>query len=321
MREVSGDPPPGDRSQPMRAANVAAPPTTTRAKPPTGAVTPQRARPLTVDSRVKTQWTGSLVVPEVAAQEPGPPPARSKLPLIIGAAVVVIGGGVAAFVATRTTGPATGVDQGSNVASAAPVDRGSAGSAAVAVTPPPPPQPPPPPPLPDMVVITLDSKPQGATVRDLTLDKTLGKTPLKVKLAGSREPRNFAFHLHGYGDTTVEIPLTKDTIAYTEQLVKGASTAAPVVHKVADETLETVSDIGTAVTHPDLGTATVKPDSAGSAAVVKPPETKPDTGSAAAVKPPETKPDTGSAAKPPEHKDPECDDSEVPCLKGFGSNH
>ena len=210
--------------------------------------------------------------PEVAAQEPAPPPARSKLPLVIGAAVVVIGGGIAAFFATRSSGPATHADQGSNIASAAPVNPGSA---AVAVTPPPPPQPPPPPPLPDMVVITLDSKPQGATVRDLKLDKALGKTPLKVKLAGSREPRDFAFHLHGYSDSTVEIPLTKDTIAYTEQLVKGASTAAPIVHKVVDETLKTVPDLGTAVTHPDL-TPTKPPETTGS--VAKPPETHPDTG-------------------------------------------
>jgi hypothetical protein len=167
-----------------------------------------------------------------------------------------------------------------------------------------------------MVVITLDSKPQGATVRDLKLDKALGKTPLKIKLAGSREPRNFAFHLHGYGDTTVEIPLTKDTIAYTEQLVKGASAAA---HKVVDETtIKPVPDLGTAVTHPDTGTPPVKPpDTAGSAAAVKPPETHPDTGSA--VKPPETHPDKGSAARPAD--DSGCDDSEVPCLKGFGSGH
>jgi hypothetical protein len=293
----------------MRAANVAAPATTTRAKPPTGAITPQRGRPATVDSRVKTQWTGSLVVPEVDAAQPAPPPAKSKLPLLIGAAVVVIGGGIAAFFATRTSGPASTPDQGSNVASAAPVDHGSAGSATVAVTPPP--QPPPLPPLPDMVVITLDSKPQGATVRDLKLDKTLGKTPLKIKLAGSREPRNFAFHLHGYGDTTVELPLTKDTIAYTEKLVRGTSAAAPVVHKVADET---APDTGTAVTHPDLGTP-AKPET-GSA--TKPPETQPEAGSAAK---PATKPETGSAAKPPDTKDPDCDDTEVPCLKGFGSGH
>jgi serine/threonine-protein kinase len=322
VREVSGDPPPADRSSRMQAANVAAPATTTRAKPPTGAVVPQRQRPATMDqsSRVKTQWTGSLVVPEVAAGESGSRPAKSKLPLIIGVAVVLIGGGVAAFFATRKSStPDAG--QGSNIASAAPLNPGSAavatGSGSAAPQPPPPP---PPPPLPDMVTITLDSKPQGATVRDLKLDKDLGRTPLKVKLAGSHDPRNFAFHLHGYGDTTVEIPLTKDTIAYTEQLVKGATSAAPVVHKVVDETLKTVPDIGTAVTHPDTGTVTVKTPDAGAAAV-KPPETKPDTGSAAAVKPPETKPETGSAARPPEKKDPDCPDDEMPCLKGFGSNH
>jgi serine/threonine-protein kinase len=319
VREVSGDPPPAARSQPMRAANVAAPPTATRAKPPTSAVTPQRNRPATVDqsSRVKTQWTGSLVVPEVAAQDSAPAPAKSKLPLVVGLAVVAIGGGIAAFVATRRPGP-TGDPGGSNIASAAP----PAGSAVAsgAVTPPQPPQPPPQPPLPDLVVITLDSRPQGATVRDLKLDKDLGKTPLKVKLAGSREPRNFAFHLRGYGDTTVEIPLTKETISYTEQLQKGATSAIPVVHKVVDETLKTVPDLGAAVTRPDTGSATVKPPETAGSAAVKPPDTHPDTGSAAA-KPPETKPDTGSAAKPPDKKDPDCADDELPCLKGFGSGH
>ncbi len=104
------------------------------------------------------------------------------------------------------------------------------------------------------------------------------------------------------GFTTVELPLTKETFAYTEKLEKGAAGAAPVVHKVVDETLKTVPDLGTPVTHPDTGSA-----------VAPPPPSHPDTGSA--VTPP-PHPDTGSAAKPP---DQDCD--EVPCLKGFGSGH
>jgi serine/threonine protein kinase len=317
VREVSGDPPPADRSQPMRAASVPAPATTTRAKPPTAAHEPVRKRPATVDqsSRIKTQWTGNLKIPEEAVTPAGPAQSRSKLPLIIGAAVVVIGGGIAAFALTRGH-DSTGGDQ---VASGATPGSATPGSAAV-VVPPPPPPPPPEPKLPDMVALTLDSTPHGAQVTDITTGKVIGKTPLVVHTPGSKTPKQYAFHLHGYGDTTVELPLTKEAFAYTETLQRGATGAAPIVHKVVDDTLKTVPDLGTAVTHPDTGSATaVAHPETGSAAVVQPPDTPkpPDTGSAAAVKPPDApKPDTGSATKPP---DQDCD--EVPCLKGFGSGH
>jgi eukaryotic-like serine/threonine-protein kinase len=316
IREVCGDPAPADRSQPMRAASVPAPAHPTRAKPPTTPVEPIRKRPATVDqsSRIKTQWTGNLKVPEEAVEPAPAPAARSKLPLIIGAAVVVIGGGIAAFALSR--GHSSSGDQVATPGSATP------GSAAiVAPTPPPPPPPPPEPKLPDMVALTLDSKPHGATVTDIATGKVIGKTPLVIHTPGSNTPKQYAFHLHGYGDTTVELPLTEETFTYSESLVKGATGAAPVVHKVIDETSKSVLDLG-AVTHPDTGSATAavthpdtpKPPDTGSAAA-----RPPDTGSAtAAPTHPDTPkpPDTGSAAKPP---DQDCD--EVPCLKGFGSNH
>jgi serine/threonine-protein kinase len=48
VREVCGDPPAADKSQPMRAANVTAPAEVTRQRPPTGPVTPGgRSRPET----------------------------------------------------------------------------------------------------------------------------------------------------------------------------------------------------------------------------------------------------------------------------------
>ncbi|MEO7730043.1 MAG: serine/threonine-protein kinase, partial [Kofleriaceae bacterium] len=52
-------------------------------------------------NRVKTQWTGNLSIPELDA---GVPARRSRLPLILGAVVLIGGGaGAAAFFATRAT--------------------------------------------------------------------------------------------------------------------------------------------------------------------------------------------------------------------------
>ena len=243
---------------------------------------------------------------------------RSKVPLVLGAIVIVGGGAVAAIVATRGGGGAGATTSGSGVASgsAAIVATGSGsamGSAAVMPPPPPPPEPK----LPDMVSIVLDSTPHGATVTDLSTGKPCkDKTPLKFSLPGSKTPRQFSIHLHGYGDSIVELALVRDSISYVEPLQKGASSATPVVHKAGDPTLKPIPDAGGgAVTKPDTGSAAVvKPDT-GSAAVVKPDTgsaavVKPDTGSAAVVKP-----DTGSAK--PNTKP--CPDDEMPCLKGFGS--
>ncbi|HSD86284.1 MAG TPA: serine/threonine-protein kinase, partial [Kofleriaceae bacterium] len=91
IRQVSGDPLPADKSQKMRAASVPSVGETTRARPPTGPVETIRKREPT--GRVKTQWTGNLKVPEVAADEPAAPKRKSPLPMILGA-VVVAGLGV-----------------------------------------------------------------------------------------------------------------------------------------------------------------------------------------------------------------------------------
>ncbi|HET9624268.1 MAG TPA: serine/threonine-protein kinase, partial [Kofleriaceae bacterium] len=84
VRHASGDPLPTGAI--AVAASVTAPATTT---------TPPRTQ--TGSPRAKTQWTGTLSVPEDIA----PPPASSKLPLVIGGVVVAIGAAVAAVVLTR----------------------------------------------------------------------------------------------------------------------------------------------------------------------------------------------------------------------------
>lgn len=169
-----------------------------------------------------------------------------------------------------------------------------------------------------MVAITLDSTPHGAQVFDAN-GKVLGKTPVKISAPGSHTPRQFNLKLRGYGESTIELPFTKAQFAYTEPLVKGASSAAPVVHKVDDTGKVTAPDTSTAITHPEAGSAAIQiktpelPGVGSAAVVVKPPE-PPNAGSAAA-KPPEP-PNAGSAAA----KQADCPDDEMPCLKGFGSN-
>ena len=330
VREVSGDPDPADRSQPLRVASVPVPAGgTTRARPPTGTVDAQRQRPPTntppigtdalarrrePTGRQKTQWTGNLHIPEVATEQVPAIQPRSKLPLILGALLLAGGGAAAAFFLTR------GHDKPADPGPGSAVVTGSATTGSAAVQPPPPPQPPPPePPLPDMVAITLDSQPHGAAVIDMASGKTLGKTPVKISAPGSRTPRQFKLHLHGYGDAMLELPFTKAQFAYTEPLIKGATAAQPVVHKVDDTGKVTAPDTSTAVTHPEAGSAAIQiktpevPGVGSAAVVVKPPE-PPNAGSAVA-KPPEP-PTTGSAAA----KQPDCPDDEMPCLKGFGSN-
>jgi hypothetical protein len=238
-----------------------------------------------------TQWTGSLRVPEIAAEAPAKQGSRSKLPLVLGAIVILGGGGAAAFFATRgggQTAPAAGSG------SAVVVATGS-GSAAV-VEPAKPPEPPPVK-LPDSVRISLDSTPHGATVTDLSIGKAIGKTPLHFSMHGSKTARQFSFHKDGYGDTIVELVPDQETIDHVEKLEKGAGTPG-TVHVVKE---------------PD---ATVKVGVGSGSAVVpiKPPDlavTHPETGSAA--KPPDKPPETGSAAKSP--------DDDTPTLKGFGSGH
>jgi eukaryotic-like serine/threonine-protein kinase len=282
VRKVSGDPPTADRSQPFRAANVTSPQETTRPRTPTGPAGPQRTRAET--GRVKTQWTGNLTVPEAA--EPIAK-SKSKLPLIIGAFVLVAGGAAAAVFALG--------DKSTDSPPPAP-------AVAPVVEPPPPPQPPPPPKdvLPATVEIVLASEPKGALVTDLANNKVLGATPQRFKVAGSTTARQFKFTLKGYGDSTVELVPNREKIEYVETLHRGP-TKSNAVTKVPDPALKKPDDIAKPV----------------DATVTKPSDTKPvDT------KPADTaKPDAKPADKP---KD-DCPDDEQPCLKvnipGMGSGN
>jgi serine/threonine-protein kinase len=296
VRQVSGDPLPADKSQPMLAANVRQPTETTRPRTPTG---PARANRDT--GRVKTQWTGNLTVPQESA-EPAPPK-RSKLPLILGA-VVLLGGGAAAAVFALGGGDDAG--QGNTVASRpAP---GSAQVAPVVEPPPPPPPAPTPDPLPAQVEIVFASNPQGAMVTDLSTNQQLGPTPHRYKVPGSTSPRQFKLSLKGYGDSTIELVPNRPLIELEETLVKGSKPRA--VTKVPDPSIK----------KPDL--------SAGSdATVAKPVDTKPADPRPADPKPADPKP-ADKPADPPKPADKpkdDCPDDEQPCLKtnipGMGSGN
>jgi serine/threonine-protein kinase len=305
VREVCGDPPPADKSQPMRAANVTAPAEVTRQRPPTGPVTPGgRSRPET--GRVKTQWTGNLTVPQESA--PVAAQAKSKLPLIAIGGLVVVGGAVAAVLALKGSG--------SSAPAPAPV-----ATAPVVQPPPAPPTPPPAetvkPALPDQVEILFESDPKGAIVTDLSNNRVLGATPQRFKIAGSDTPRQFKFTMKGYGDSTVELVPNRPQIQYSETLHKGA-TKPNAVSRVPDPALKPdttkPADTKPADTKP-ADTAVTKPVDTTKPADTKPVDTKP-----ADTKPADTKPaDTKPADKP---KD-DCPDGEEPCLKtnipGMGS--
>ncbi len=296
VREVCGDPPAADKSQPMRAANVTSPTQTTRPRPATGPVSTQR--PKSETSRVKTQWTGNLHVPEAAA-EPAPA-TKSKLPLIIGA-VVLLGGGAAAAVFALKGGGDAG--QGDSVATgSAP---GSAAAAPVEPTPPPPP-PPQTDVLPDQAEILLESEPKGAIVTDLAANRVLGAAPQRFKVAGSTTPRQFKFTLKGYGDSTVELVPNRTLIEYKETLHKGP-TKTNTVTKVPDKPADTTKPAGdTTITKP-----TDKPAD------------KPDEPTLKPADKPADKPT--DPPKPADKPKDDCPDDEQPCLKtnipGMGSGN
>jgi hypothetical protein len=170
----------------------------------------------------------------------------------------------------------------------------------------------------------LDSHPRGATVTDRSTRKPIGKTPVHLVIDGSDQPRQYSFHLHGYGDTTIELVPDRDKIEYVEQLVKGRSTG--VVHSIASPARNDVQAAGAdaspgAVARPETGNE--KPaDGAGSSAAAKPADgTAASDGSNAsdgsrttkAATPGRTGEGSGNAAEP------KCNDEDVPCLKGFGS--
>ncbi|CAN5263446.1 hypothetical protein BH11MYX1_BH11MYX1_35010 [soil metagenome] len=292
VREVCGDPIPTGIAT-VRAANVSSPSQTTqrRAQTPTSAGGTPAAIVPEGTGRVKTQWTGALNVPVGPVEDAKQ--ATSKLPLIVGA-VLLIGGAIAAAVVVMGSkqSPATTDGRAGSAVALQPLP---------APTPPPGPTPVPTPvlapTLPEMVKLTLDTTPHGATVTDLSTNRAFpGKTPITTSLPGQKGTRQFSVALKGYQTEIVELPLDKETVSFTEPLTRGAA-GTPVVHHVLDATLKptppTGSDSG-AVTKPDPGEPVTKPD----------PGTKPDP----------TKPDP-NATKPPKSDDPKCDDPNVPCWK------
>jgi eukaryotic-like serine/threonine-protein kinase len=217
VRVVSGDPP----VEPAGAAGSA--PVARPASVPAPAVTKEARTPTPPpETRRRTQWTGSLKVPEAEA-----PAQRSKLPLILGGVVIAAVAAVAIVFATRGGGgEARDPDRPIGLAHASGSDGAEPGSGsqpvivtptpdAAAVTPEPAP--------PAWAEIKLDSVPSGATVTDLSSNPKF-KTPKTFKVKGSNTPRQFQFALRGYRDSIVEIVPNEATIALTEKLERGSGT-------------------------------------------------------------------------------------------------
>ena len=257
------------------------------------------AAPSATANRVKTQWTGNLSVPEHAAESP--PASKSKLPLILGAVLVLGGAGAAAFFATRgdaapvtASGSAAPGSAGSGAISA-----GSAGATATPATA----QPPALPALDfEWSIIRIDARPQ-ADVTDLAIGKVIGHTPFTVKVRPSRTARQFELHARNYVNTVVEIVPDREHIEHLEKLEKGAGkkvvqpTGKPEVKPDDGPVLKV--DPNHAAPQPDV--PAIKPDV---------PAVKPDV---PAVKPEPTaqKPEV---PKPPARPvDDDCGDP--PCLK------
>jgi serine/threonine-protein kinase len=314
VREVCGDSPVSVSR--VRPPTGPMPPEVLRSRPPTGPMPPEVVRSREPTGRHRTEWTGNLRVPEVPIEPPRRPRA-SRAPLVISALVAIGGVGVATYITTRDRSDASapqgsGSAQGSELAAAS----GSAtGSAPALAAPPPPPAAPTPP---ARVTLQLDSQPHGATVKDLTTGKQIGRTPLRYEIAGSTTPRQFVFHLHGYTDSTLELVPDRETIEYVEKLATGAR--AGVVDRVPDVVLKP-ADIASgsatrgqgpsgAVAHPEVGS--------GAAATATDPTAAARTpdGAGSAGRPPDS---TGATAKPRDKPEQKCSDDDVLCLKGFGS--
>jgi serine/threonine-protein kinase len=260
--------------------------------------------------RVKTQWTGNLSVPEVDAATP---PRKSRLPLIVGGAVLVAGAAVvSAVLVTRNTTAAGDTAKPAGPVATPPV--ATAPPLQPPVSQPPPPAPPPPPPMPPPVDTTplaferarihLDSTPSGAEVRDPATGKLLGRTPFAFTLPASHMPRQFALHHKGYVDSVVEIIPEKEKIQFTEPLERGAPGQPPVVHS-ADPSRRPPPPPGTPEVRP--------PPGPGAAAPQAPPATSPPVptppGWSGRPEPPEIKP------PPPAHPPAPPSDDDPPALK------
>jgi serine/threonine-protein kinase len=287
--------------------------------------------------RTRTEWTGKISVPEVEEELSTPAGAarrRGSPWLALGAAAIVIAGGVTAVVLARgSTAPTdTGSDNsstqgsqlprgsaaspaastGSAIGSDSVASRGSGsatssntvaspGSAAA------PPQAAAPPAIPETARLTFASTPQGATVIDPSTGKPVGRTPLTLSIPGSTAPRQFGFHLHGYIDATFEVVPDREALTYTATLVRASATtralhAATVQREAAATGAVTTPEVDTAVTHPEHGTA------------AKPEPSNPEP----------IKPAVKDVKTPEPAKSDDCGDGSEPCLKrnipGLGSS-
>ena len=204
VRVVSGDAPVGPRGTTEQPAGRG-----------TAAI---QAPAATTTQRPRTQWTGALKVPEEQGDAPRvgtPPHSKSKLPLVIGAAIIVAGGAItAAVMLSGGHGGSTPTPPGPGTASNAPVGG---------------PLPPPVaidagvnlgPPLPQDVLVTIESTPENAEVHDLS-GAIVGRTPWKHHYPGDRNGLQFLIHLKGYNDFTVNADLDKPESKTDVTLVKG----------------------------------------------------------------------------------------------------
>ena len=271
VRVASGDAPVGPRGS--------------STQPETRATSAIAAPTATTTQRPRTQWTGTLKVPEAEGEPrpPGtlPPQHGSKMPIIIGAAVLVAGAAIAAAVVfsggKNNPAPAPpGSASGSQAAIAAPppvtIDAGVVG-----------------PPLPDDVVVSIESKPAKAEVHDVS-GTILGVTPWKHHYPGNRNGLQFVLHLHGYNDFVVNADLDKPTYqSPLVMLVKGNDiahiTPVPVpVGPGSGKVPAVAADAGVPVTVPT-------PLVADAAAAVVPPPVPPDAAAPVVHPPPPCVPD------------------------------
>jgi serine/threonine protein kinase len=245
VRKVCGDPlssgATGHIPQ-QRAPSVPAPANTTQKAIGVPNVTPVPG------SRVRTQWTGNLNVPQVDDGDAKP---RSKLPLIIGGGIVLAAGAVVAIVLGMKGGdkkPDPNPASGSPAIALPPADAALIApplDASVVELPP----------LPEKVVLTIATKPRNAEITDLASNRVVGKTPLSFSVTPSHTARQFALRLKGYHDAVIEIVPNQPKVEVDEKLVKGAA-AVPVGSG--------------SVRPPDAGSVTPPPVDAG-APVVRPP--------------------------------------------------
>lgn len=108
-------------------------------------------------------------------------------------------------------------------------------------------------------MVTLDSQPRGAIVKDLVSGVVFGPTPRKFPVTPGRKPRQYLLTMRGYADAQVELVPDREAIAHTEALVKIAAAGGP----------------STATGRPAPGTPQGKP-APGTPQIKPPPGTPPD---------------------------------------------